>query len=237
LLRFDRRSGELELALPMPAEWQPAPGRGLDSNKGPESLTLLLRQGKPAVLLMAAESALLQDPPGQVRVLGWSLGASMESPAGDPTPLQPLRLPVGDGWGLTDLLALPEASNEALLLGLQRRFQAPDQWSNRLVLYPLPKPITAAGNAAPLSPLMSWDLKALGLTPDNWEAITPGPPLKDGRPTLLLAADDNFSPFQDNHLVQLAPRRTAACRPWGETQPITDSVEPTQVPQPAGAQG
>ena len=179
LLRFDRRSGELELAIPMPAEWQPAPGQGLVSNGGPESLTLLQRQGKPAVLLMAAESALLQDPPGQVRVLGWTLG-----------------------------------TNEALLLGLQRRFQAPDQWSNRLVLYPLPKPITAAGNAATLPPLMSWDLKALGLTPDNWEAITPGPPLEDGRPTLLLAADDNFSPLQDNHLVQLAPRRTAACRPW-----------------------
>jgi hypothetical protein len=213
LLRFNRRSGELELAIPMPAEWQPAPGQGLASNQGPESLTLLQRQGKPAVLLMAAESALLQDPPGQVRVLGWTLGTSMESPAVAPKPLQPLRLPVGDGWGLTDLLALPEPPLEAPLLGLQRRFQAPDQWSNRLVLYPLPKPITAAGNAAPLTPLMSWDLKALGLTPDNWEAITPGPPLEDGRPTLLLAADDNFSPLQDNHLVQLAPRRTAACRP------------------------
>ena len=155
----------------------------------------------------------------------------MESPAGDPKPLQPLRLPQGDGWGLTDLLALPEAPLEAPLLGLQRRFQAPDQWSNRLVLYPMPKPITAAGNAATLTPLMTWDLKALGLSPDNWEAITPGPLLEDGRPTLLLASDDNFSPLQDNHLVQLAPRCTAACRPWGETQPITESVEPAQVPQ------
>jgi hypothetical protein len=231
LLRFDRRSGELELAIPMPVEWQPAPGQGLDSNRGPESLTLLRRQGEPAVLLMAAESALLQDPPGQVRVLFWTLGASMESPASDPKPLQPLRLPQGDGWGLTDLLALPEAPLEAPLLGLQRRFQAPDQWSNRLVLYPLPKPITTAGYAATLTPLMSWDLKAIGLSPDNWEAITPGPPLADGRPTLLLASDDNFSPVQDNHLAQLAPRRTAACRPWGETQPITGSVKSTQVPQ------
>jgi hypothetical protein len=231
LLRFDRRSGELELAIPMPVGWQPAPGQGLDSNRGPESLTLLLRQGKPAMLLMAAESALLQDPPGQVRVLGWPLGTSMASPAGDPKPLQPLRLPQGDGWGLTDLLALPEAPLEAPLLGLQRRFQVPDQWSNRLVLYPLPKPVTPAGNAAPLPPLMSWDLKAIGLSPDNWEAIAPGPPLEDGRPTLLLASDDNFSPVQDNHLALLAPRRKAACRPWGETQPISGSVKPTQVPQ------
>jgi hypothetical protein len=59
---------------------------------------------------------------------------------------------------------------------------------------------------------MSWDLKAIGLSPDNWEAITPGPPLEDGRPTLLLVSDDNFNPLQDNLLAQLAPRRSAACR-------------------------
>jgi hypothetical protein len=220
LLGFDRRSGELQLAVPMPAPWQPAPGMGLAANRGPESLTLLQRQGKPAVLLMAAESALLQDPPGQVRVLGWPLGTNLKFVAGDPKPLQPLRLPQGDGWGLTDLLALPEAPLGSPLLGLQRRFQAPDQWSNRLALYPLPKPITAAGNAAPLTPLISWDLKAIGLSPENWEAITPGPPLEDGRPTLLLASDDNFSPFQDNHLARLAPRRSAACRRWGWTQSL-----------------
>jgi hypothetical protein len=224
LLGFDRRSGELQLAMPMPAEWQPAPGQGLAANRGPESLTLLQRQGKPALLLMAAETALLQDPAGQVRVLGWPLGAGMASVAGNPKPLQPLRLPRGDGWGLTDLLALPEAPLGATLgaplLGLQRRFQAPDQWSNRLVLYPLPKPITPAGNGAPLAPLMSWDLKAIGLSSDNWEAITPGPPLEDGRPTLLLASDNNFSPFQANHLARLAPRRSATCRPWGATQSL-----------------
>jgi len=217
LLGFDQRSGELQLAIPMPAEWQSAPGQGLAANRGPESLTLLQRRGKPALLLMAAETALLQDPAGQVRVLGWPLGAGKTSAAGNPKPLQPLRLPRGDGWGLTDLLALPEAHLGATLgaplLGLQRRFQAPDQWSNRLVLYPLPKPITPAGNAAPLAPLMSWDLKAIGLSSDNWEAITPGPPLEDGRPTLLLASDNNFSPFQANHLARLAPRRGATCRP------------------------
>jgi hypothetical protein len=217
LLGFDQRSGELQLAIPMPAEWQSAPGQGLAANRGPESLTLLQQRGEPALLLMAAETALLQDPAGQVRVLGWPLGAGMASVAGNPKALQPLRLPQGDGWGLTDLLALPEAplgaTHGAPLLGLQRRFQAPDQWSNRLVLYPLPKPITPAGNAAPLAPLMSWDLKAIGLSADNWEAITPGPPLEDGRPTLLLASDDNFSPFQANHLARLAPRRSATCRP------------------------
>jgi hypothetical protein len=234
LLAFNRRSGVLELAMPMPTEWQTTPGRGLDANRGPESLTMLLRQGKPTLLLMAAESALLQDPPGQVRVLGWPLGTNKESLAGDPEPLQPLRLPQGEGWGLTDLLAVAEAPIEPFLLGLHRKFQAPDQWSNRLVLYPLPKPITPAENAAPLAPLMSWDLKAIGLPPDNWEAITPGPPLEDGRPTLLLASDDNFSPLQDNHLAQLAPRRTAACGPWGGSPSFTGSVEPNKEHQSPG---
>ena len=238
LLGFDRRSGELQLAMPMPAEWQPAPGQGLAANRGPESLTLLQRQGGPAMLLMAAETALLQDSAGQVRVLGWPLGAGMASAAGNPKPLQPLQLPRGDGWGLTDLLALPEGPIGTPLgspfgpplLGLQRRFQAPDQWRNRLVLYPLPKPITPAANAAPLPPLMSWDLKAIGLSADNWEAITPGPPLEDGRPTLLLASDDNFSPFQANHLARLAPRQTAACKRLGSTQSITGYVEPAKGP-------
>jgi len=235
LLRFNRRSGELELAMPMPAAWQPAPGQGLASNGGPESLALLRRRDKPAVLLIAAESALLQDPPDQVRVLGWPLDTSMESLAGDPEPRQPLRLPQGDGWGLTDLLALPETSNEAPLLGLQRRFQSPDQWSNRLVLFPLPKPITPGANPAALSPLMSWDLKAIGLTPDNWEAITPGPPLEDGRPTLLLVSDDNFNPLQDNLLALLAPRRSAACGSWRTPNPARTATGPIQTLPPRAA--
>jgi hypothetical protein len=234
LLRFDRRSGELQLAKPMPAKWQPAPGQGLAANRGPESLTLLQQQGRPALLLMASETALLQDPAGQVRVLGWPLGAGMASAAGDPKPLQPLQLPRGDGWGLTDLLALPEAPLGAPfgapMLGLQRRFQAPDKWSNRLVLYPLPKPITPAANAAPLTPLMSWDLKAIGLSSDNWEAITTGPPLEDGRPTLLLASDNNFSPFQANHLARIAPQRTAACKRLNWIQSITGYVELAKGP-------
>ncbi len=213
LLRFDRHSGALDQVMHLPSDWQPSPGQGLASNKGPESLTLLLQRGKPAALLMAAESALLQDPPGQVRVLAWPIATGAVSPASDPTPWEPLRLPQGDGWGLTDLLALPETVQERSMLGLQRRFQAPVQWSNRLVLYPLPKSIRPGANSAALSPLMSWDLAAIGLPPDNWEALTWGPTLADGRSSLLLASDDNFSPLQDNHLAQLAPRRTSDCRP------------------------
>ena len=40
LLRFDAATGALRQALELPIAWQAAPGRGLASNKGPESLAL-----------------------------------------------------------------------------------------------------------------------------------------------------------------------------------------------------
>jgi hypothetical protein len=219
LLAFDRRSGLLEQALPLPEAWRPATGRGLAANRGPESLAVLADGRSGPLLLMAAESPLLQDPPGRVRVLAWSL------PDPDPPqPLRPLALPVTGDWGLTDLLVVSDAAGgpprggpprggPPVLLGLWRSFEAPDRWQARLVLYPLPTPARAA--EPPLPPRFSWNLLHLGLPADNWEALTPGPPLADGRPTLLLLSDDNFSPLQENHLVRLAPRRGPGCGSGG----------------------
>jgi hypothetical protein len=205
LLRFERRSGRLERAFPLPPDWNPGPGRGLVANQGPESLALLVRPGAPAVLLMAAESALLQDPPGAVRVLAWSLA----DPASPPAPLRSLRLPFGDSWGLTDLVVVPRQGQGPGLLALLRRFEAPDRWQARLALYPLPA--AARQREPPLAPAFSWDLIGTGLPPDNWEAVTIGPDLADGRGSLVVVSDDNFSPLQDNHLVRIAPRRGPGC--------------------------
>lgn len=207
LLSFERSNGVLRQALPLPADWQPAPGQGLATNQGPESLALLRRPGQGDALLMASESALLQDPPGQVRLLGWSL-----QPQG-PTarPLARLAIPTGEGWGLTDLLVVDGAGPAPGLLGLLRRYEAPDRWHIRLAHYPLPG--DRADPAVVLEPIRQWDLIAAGLTSDNWEAMTPGPVQADGRPSLLLAADDNFSALQDNRLALLAPRPSAPCPP------------------------
>ncbi len=206
LLRFERRSGRLELALPLPAEWNAAPGLGLAANQGPESLALLPSpEGEPR-LLMAAESSLLQDAPGSARLLAWSAG----EPSKPPRPLRSLRLPQGASWGLTDLMVVSGPAGEPALLGLLRRYEAPDRWQARLALYPLPGP--AREQQAPLAPTISWDLLATGLPPDNWEAVTAGPDLPDGRASLVLVSDDNFSPLQNNHLVRLAPRRQPGCR-------------------------
>jgi hypothetical protein len=228
LLRFDRSSGRLTLAVALPPDWQPGPSRGLEANRGPESLALLppaaqqavaqqrvapqavgpARQQEAGQLLMAAESSLRQDPPGQARLLLWSLVEPLPSPR----PLASLRLPDGADWGLTDLLALPQQGSSGWLLALLRSFEPPDRWQARLALYPLPTASSTAtavagAVAAPVAATASWDLLQTGLPADNWEAMAPGPALPDGRPTLLLASDDNFSPLQDSHLVQIAPSR------------------------------
>ena len=208
LYRFGRADGRLRATLPLPPDWQAAPGRGLAANRGPESLALLRRDGAPW-LLSAAESPLLQDAPGRLRLLAWPLDDE-GNPADQSLPLRPLGLPSRGDWGLTELLAVPGRHGvSAGLLALQRRFEAPDRWGARLALYPLPGP--ERPDEPPLAPLFSWNLLQLGVPADNWEGMTAGPPLSDGRPTLVLVSDDNFSPLQNNHLVRLAPRRGPGC--------------------------
>ena len=50
-----------------------------------------------------------------------------------------------------------------------------------------------------------------GLVPDNWEALAEGPPLPDGRSSLVLVSDDNLSPLQASRLALLTADRPA-CR-------------------------
>jgi hypothetical protein len=201
LLRFDARSGRLLQSVDLPADWQPGPDRGLDSNAGPESLALGYQADGRPFLLMAAERPLLQDPPRHVRLLRWQWQPGQDHLLLAPTPLPQgaLLLPHGDGWGLTDLLVVQPGGR---LLGLLRHFQAPDRWQIRLALYPLPTP----GQARPAAPLASWDLLAIGLEPDNWEGLAAGPVLADGRAVLVLVSDDNLNPFQANRLAMLSPR-------------------------------
>ncbi|MEB3361284.1 MAG: esterase-like activity of phytase family protein [Synechococcaceae cyanobacterium] len=223
LLRFDAVSGALRQALELPMAWQPAPGRGLEGNKGPESLTLWRQASGADTLLMASETALLQDPAGQARLLEWELSAS----GATARPLRSLALPGGGVWSLTELLVLPQPRGASGLLALLRRFEEPDRWGARLLLYPPPSRVAGADVApnaggeanrtSPMAPIHSWNLLASGpghpgLPPDNWEGLSWGPTLADGRATLVLVSDDNFSPFQDNWLAVLAPRRLASCR-------------------------
>jgi hypothetical protein len=207
LLRFDASSGKLLSAIELPADWQPGDGQGLASNAGPESLLLLSdrNHSQQPVLLMAAEQALLQDPAHEVRLLRWQwpAGADPARDAPRPQPQGALLLPRQEGWGLTDLLQ----TETGQLLGLLRRFKPPDRWQIRLALYPLPPP----GTTDSVPSLVEWDLIAAGLAPDNWEGLTKGPPLTDGRTTLLLVSDDNLNPLQANRLALLTEEHSVSC--------------------------
>lgn len=198
----------------LPDGWQPTPGKGMRSNKGPEALVALA----PKRLLLAAESPLQQDPGRHLRLLL----ADLQGPQVAYSPLgTPLLVSPASGfaahWGLTALLpAAPTVPSRQKrtppLLALWRGYAEPDQWRNRLTLLP---PLALNQQATPaLAPSASWNLQRLGLEPDNWEALAAGPTLDDGRPTLLLASDDNFNPLQQNRLALLAPRRSGRCPTW-----------------------
>lgn len=202
LLRFSMADGRLQQEVALPAAWRFAPGRGLESNKGPEALS----SDPDGGLLLGAEAPLRQDrtqgdvdvvrlarraPDGQMQELGrLSIG-----PAGSAS----LR-----SQGLTELLTLKQPRG---LLALLRSYVPPSAWTAQLQWLPWP-----AGPAAPpLRPVAGWDLLASGLPPDNWEGMTWGPRLADGRRALVLVSDDNFNPAQRSWVAVLAPRRTAAC--------------------------
>jgi len=190
---------------PLPVEWQPQQGRGLKRNKGPEALVAL-----PGLrFVLAAEAPLQQDSSRQLRLLlAQQQGQQMRfTPLGTPL-LVSAPLQAQAHWGLTSLLPA-QAGEQPPLLALWRGYAEPNSWWNRLSLLP-PLPLDQAPSRA-VAPLMRWDLRDVGLEPDNWEALTAGPQLEDGRPSLLLASDDNFSPFQQNRLALLAPLQPEAC--------------------------
>jgi len=211
LLRVNRSDGRTLETIPLPAEWQAGPGMGLSSNAGPESLTRLSAAGEPLQLLMAAERPLLQDPNSQIRLLRWWWPAGRStSAAPQASPQGWLQLPDPDEgagpWSITDLMALPRNSGQATtLLALLRRFTPPNQWDNRLALYGLPPPGAVA------MPLQLWNLQTAGLTPENWEGLTLGPPQRHGGVSLLLVSDDNLNPLQSSRLALLTPNPPQAC--------------------------
>ena len=217
LMQLAAKTGAPIKALALPPDWLPSPSGGLESNSGPESLIQLNAPGQPLQLLMAAEKPLRQDPAEQVRLLRWwwspGKNSQVDPPQASPQgalqlPLDlPSELPSDKGWGLTDLLAWRGGKEKAVtLLALLRRYIAPNTWHNRLALYRLPRPGTVS------KPLQSWDLQFIGLTPDNWEGLSQGPPSPDGSPTLLLVSDDNLNPLQANRLALLKPERPTSCR-------------------------
>lgn len=202
LQRFSLRNGWLLETMPLPPAWTALPGQGLAVNQGPGSLTRSIDGG----LVVAAEAPLLQDlavgDRDGVRLAHLDLDGVMQergrilldSVSSDPE----------ETVGLTELLAL---DGPPALLALIRRHR-PLQWTARLQLFSWPARLSQLA----LQPITGWDGTSKDLPRENWEGLAWGPDLDDGRRTLLIVSDDNFSLIQRNLVGVLAPRRSPRCR-------------------------
>ena len=104
--------------------------------------------------------------------------------------------------GLVELLALDDRGT---LLALERSFSTgvPGNDIRRFLARPDPAGADATGRV-PLRKELVLDFDHLGITLDNVEGMTFGPELPDGRRTLVLVSDDNFSETQVTQFLAFA---------------------------------
>ena len=202
-----RWRGEIEL----PRRYRPRKRKGVRHNEALESASI---SPDGRWLFTATESALVQDGPAATVSAGSScrlLRFDLTTRRLRSTYLYPTEAiavpPEGDAFavnGLVDLLAL----DESRLLALERSYTAGAGNSVRLFLVDTSgafdvsrvrrlgrKPRRAVRK------ILLLDVAALGVMPDNLEGMAFGPPLPDGRLTLLMIADDNFNPESQRNQV------------------------------------
>jgi hypothetical protein len=199
-------------SLPVPSAFLPnaAGTRGVRQNLGFESA------GTPPsgrFLFTGTEAALVQDgPPATVgagspaRILRYNLQQQRldrqyvywTDPIAEP-PVPATQFAVN---GLVELLPL----NNQFLLAMERSFSvgAPGT-GNTIKLYDVALPgaddvngfdslALLLGSIEPVEKTLLLDLDVLGIPLDNIEGMTFGPDLPDGRRSLILVSDNNFSP-------------------------------------------
>jgi hypothetical protein len=195
--------------LPVPAAFVPAPGHGVRQNLGFESAAVT-PNGQS--LLVGAEAALVQDGPAATvtggspaRIIRYRLSRDAidrqyvywTDPIAEPP------VPAGSFAvnGLVEMLPLRTNS----MLTMERSFSvgAPDT-GNTIKLYEasltgaddvdgLDSIAPVLGSLEPVEKTLLLDLDVLGIPLDNIEGMTFGPDLPDGRRSLVLVSDNNFS--------------------------------------------
>lgn len=201
-------AGRLEKQLELPAHFLPAPGRGVRHNLGFEALGL---SPDGRWLFAAVENALAQDGPvssqGQAspcRVLRFDL-VKGGRPAEFVYTVEPVsaKPPRERGFqlnGLSDILVLDQ--NRVLVL--ERQFV--EGVGNQALVWEAS--FDTATEVSSLDSLSSttWvparksillDLAGTGVPLENFEGMTFGPELPDGRRTLVIVSDDNFNDSQE----------------------------------------
>jgi hypothetical protein len=192
--------------IPVPDAFFPAPGRGVRLNLAFEAAAV---SPNGRTLWIGTEGALVQDgPPATVtngsraRLLRYDARTGelerqyvyVTDPIAEP-PVPSTAFAVN---GIADLLPL----NEEFLLAMERSFSvgAPGT-GNTIKLYAVKVAgaddvngsDTLGPDVRPVEKRLLLDLRTLGIPLDNVEGMTFGPRLPDGRRSLLLVSDNNFS--------------------------------------------
>jgi len=225
-------TGEFIRSLPVPDKFLPTADRssGIRNNLAFESLTITPDN---RFLYTATENALFQDGPAATledaslsRVIQYDLTTGepvkeffyeTDSVAAAPNP--------ATGFSTNGLVELLAIDNTGTLLSLERSFSAgvgnsiklyevltqltTDVSSVDSLIVPEGTPFDAEpgdlfGVDAIAQKELLLDFADLGLTLDNNEAIVFGPKLADGRQTLIVASDNNFSPTQFTQFLAFA---------------------------------
>ena len=211
-----RLDGRTLRTLELPGRYLPGDGRGVRDNLGFESLTL---SPDGAWLFVATENALVQDGPAaspdagsRARILRFDAASGRlaaehvyEVERVPLVPADPDGLVVG---GLVELLSL----GGDRLLALERHYAQGRGSTVRLYLVDLAGAddvsgddrLPGAGRVRPAAKQRLLDLAAFDVPVGNVEGMALGRRLADGRRLLLLVADDNFDPAQENRVYALA---------------------------------
>jgi hypothetical protein len=204
-------SGTAWRSLDVPAHVLPGKKRGVRDNLAFESLALDRAAGR---LYVGTENALQQDGP--------------EADVGQPSPARILAFELASGKLLAEYVyiveAVPQApplplmfrtnglvellAGEGMLLALERAYVQGVGNSVRIYRLDLEDATDVSGIASlagatfqPVRKTLLLDLGTLGVRLDNLEGMSWGPRTAAGRPSLVLVADDNFSPLQETQFL------------------------------------
>jgi len=228
--------------LPVPEHFLPAADdtAGVRPNLAFESLTLSPDERH---LYTATESALVQDGPVATLDEGTISRILVFGPGRRPVrelvyevePIPSAPVPPG-GFadnGLVELLAI---DNAGTLLALERSFAAGvgndvSLWELRTAAAVDAATFDALAGLEPDPPVgkeLVLDFSDLGIPIDNLEGMTFGPVLPDGRPSLIVVSDNNFSAAQVTQFLAFALdiHSVPIVAPKLETPRVLDGVDP-----------
>lgn len=215
---FDLSGNQLD-ELPVPDDYLPTADQssGIRNNLAFESLAATPDE---QFLYTATENALFQDGPAATlstgspcRILQYDLGDGEPKReffyVTEEIPDVPVPATAFATNGLVELLAL---DNRGTMLALERAFST--GVSNNVRLYEIQLDgVQRQGKKGedgivrvekPVKKDLVFDFAALGITLDNLEGMTFGPDLADGRKTLIVVSDNNFSAIQFTQFLAFA---------------------------------